>query len=1074
MVWEISMNEKKMVSVLAIVILVISMAAPMVIVPVSAADPGDWYRIKNGVLTSDTYDFYPYKENSIDVGISKFGEMIAPAGGGLYVGLQYPGYEKVSTYDQRTGTSADPFGNEYINPRDYLNGWLCEVRYTHRVHGDRRLLAMAMFADFTTYGGDWNNGHDPDMSLYPYGGRKTTGYATTEDLKILYDGPRMWIAYSVTHIYDWKDTNGNGVPDYPLETWALIDVRITFIFNKDKKEIIILKDIKQTIDNKEVSSPLDVQFSDREEWDLGPSPLFDSYAHFYYQQNPTCYGPEWHMAPGIMKEYYYSYYHISPYNVFQIPVPSIVEDDPFGLPVVNGSLRVYKNGVFMREGVDKDYRFDKDTGTLYWNYPYPVTDDFIELRFKLWKIGTVIVDAALQSPGTGIEHNYDVCQIISSDGDYVGWKAFWPTLSDYTPDGWDRSLEPLVNVDETDMLNEPDIPFVIGEWDFMLGKEYPLQFRGVEVVGLTDRHNGDDANHLGGTDIIDREAKYQLDEIFNPWDLQDAVHKETKRWVEWFTPVTGATTFTSDYRPVYDLPDNQWDQYCVFSERVYDLTENELEARVGYAWKGSGQDTYTFDVNAAGYMVITGLDLNHHYKIVYSTTPDNNEVITMQLGAGFNYTKGVFPAGAANRTTTWGGITFSLPLSDVIGASRNFHLVIPAWTFNLLNNASDWTHTWTYTYDWDETDFKVYRGETYNSVIDDWDTPKDISWAPDANVTSFQVKDVYKSVTASDDLSVTWPIEGETTHVLGYNNTLVVTLTATYNWRAQNNASLLLSWSYAYEQAYHDKLGGRYEWTVVGKDAKTVDSAGASLVTAAFKNKQVEIGLAGMDLKGEPYALNIPYVLTKYRSTYGDFRDYFLYPDNSQPGQRFNIRDDWCTLWPVSSSNMISVGGPTINFLTMYFNDFTDAYFSAGWFTPYDAWDGKIASKTCWNKDTYANTGGETGIGYAVIATYKDINGTVGVVIWGMDGRDTYYATKFFHEELIYELQEGWSDHVTSLVLKIYYSDPLHPIFDIPEVLGTISEQGGPFYYGSSRFAGWSEYWDAYEYYIDKGGIHDP
>lgn len=1057
------MNEKKMVSVLAIVILVISMAAPMVIVPVGAADPGDWYAIKNGVLTSDTYDLYPYTENSIDVGISKFGEMIAPAGGGLYVGLQYPGYDVVSTYDQRVA-ARDPFGNEYINPRDYLNGWLCEVRYTHRVQGDRRLVAMAMFADFTTYGGDWLNGHDPNLSLYPYGGRKTTGYATTEPLKILYDGPRMWIAYSVTHLYDWIDSNRNGAVDYPLETWALIDVRITFIFNKDKKEIIILKDIKQTIDNKEVSSPLDVQFSDREEWDLGPTPLYDSYAHFYYQQMPTCYGPEWHMAPGIMKEYYYSYYHISPFNTFVIPVNNIVEDDPFGLPVVNGSLRVYKNGVFMREGVDKDYRFDKDTGTIYWNYPYPVTDDFIELRFKLWKIGTVIKVDASQSPGTGIEHNYDLCQIISSDGNYVGWKAFWPTLSDYTPDGWDRSLEPLVNVDETDMLNEPDIPFVIGEWDFMLGKEYPLQFRGVEVVGLTQSHDAQDSNH-GDGNVIDREAKYQLDEVFNPWDLQDVVHKETKRWVEW---VSGKTSWTSMYRPVNDVPTAEWDQYCTFSERVYDLTAGRLLNR----WDGD----YTFTVNPmTGYATITGLSSSHSYKILYSTLPDIADGITGTATLTTNTTKW----NTVGNSTMYGGVNIA-PSSwmDRLGATHDLEMDIANWKFILKDIATNWTASWSKSWEWNETDFKVYRDEKYVSNLDDLYDPITFNLTTgstvEATIEGFDINTIWKSLTASDDWHVTWPLDGETLHVLYMNHTLDVTITAQYNARGD---WLVLSYTYAYSIWYHEKLMGRYEWTVVGKDAKTVDSAGASLVTAAFKNKQVEIGLAGMDLKGEPYALYIPYVLTKYRSTYGDFRDYFLYPDNTSPGQRFNIKDDWCHTWPVSSSNMISVGGPLINYLTMYFNDFTDAYYSAGWFTPYDAFDNKIVSKTCWNKNTYANTGGETGTGYAVIATYKDINGTVGLVIWGMDGRDTYYATKFFHEELIYELQEPWSDHVTALVIKISYSDPMHPTFSIPEVLGTISEQGGPFSMGTSRFAGWWEYWpeySTYNYYIYKGGLHDP
>jgi hypothetical protein len=56
---------------------------------------------------------------------------------------------------------------------------------------------------------------------------------------------------------------------------------------------------------------------------------------------------------------------------------------------------------------------------------------------------------------------------------------------------------------------------------------------------------------------------------------------------------------------------------------------------------------------------------------------------------------------------------------------------------------------------------------------------------------------------------------------------------------------------------------GRYEWTVVGRDAASVDSAGASLVTAAFKNKQVEIGLAGEDMYDPLITNQMPLVMAK-------------------------------------------------------------------------------------------------------------------------------------------------------------------------------------------------------------------
>jgi hypothetical protein len=184
----------------------------------------------------------------------------------------------------------------------------------------------------------------------------------------------------------------------------------------------------------------------------------------------------------------------------------------------------------------------------------------------------------------------------------------------------------------------------------------------------------------------------------------------------------------------------------------------------------------------------------------------------------------------------------------------------------------------------------------------------------------------------------------------------------------------------------------------------------------------------------------------------GDYKD-----DGSTPGQRPALRDDWCTTWPITSSNMIGVGGPLANMFTLYFNEFTDAFYGTyvtGWgetYTSYATWQNKIAALTCWNgsKKGYVAT---YDTGYAVIATYKDLNGTVGLVIWGLGPRDTYYASKFFHEEIIYELQ-SFPRCVTSIILKIDYTDPLHPEFGIVECLGTISETLVE---------------------TTKGGIHDP
>jgi hypothetical protein len=266
-------------------------------------------------------------------------------------------------------------------------------------------------------------------------------------------------------------------------------------------------------------------------------------------------------------------------------------------------------------------------------------------------------------------------------------------------------------------------------------------------------------------------------------------------------------------------------------------------------------------------------------------------------------------------------------------------------------------------------------------------------------------------------------------------------------------ATYVVRWSSDdwYETYDDTKFGtGRYEWFVVGRDAHTVDSLGAGLVTASVKQKNKTIGIGGMDMMGLNYTYEIPYTLYQY-GTGNTFSDYFLTPDTSDPGQRLCLQDNWCTYWPVTSSNMLSIGGPLANQLTMYFNDFTDAFYGAEWFTPYTPWQKKLVALPCWNKteaaNAYINSGGETGVGYATIGTYKDINGTVGLVIYGLDARDTYFATQWLHGDAARNLNPGILQlqdapcGITSIILKICYTDPEHPTFTIPEVLGTISER---------------------------------
>jgi hypothetical protein len=234
---EIKM-KKSAIALFATTILMLSMVS-MLLAPAIAVESADDYATIMGVLSSDYYSLYPYEETSVDFGISKYGEMID--GGDVFpdVGLQYPGYETAETHDQRLDNSIDPFANEYVEKELWLNGWLLEISYTHIIHGNRIVKTMAMSADMSEYGGEWNNGHDPDFYLPPAGGRKSTGYVETQDLEVLYDGPRRYVAICRNRIYDWNDLDDDDEVDHPHETWELVDFYLTFIFNKVKKEIII-------------------------------------------------------------------------------------------------------------------------------------------------------------------------------------------------------------------------------------------------------------------------------------------------------------------------------------------------------------------------------------------------------------------------------------------------------------------------------------------------------------------------------------------------------------------------------------------------------------------------------------------------------------------------------------------------------------------------------------------------------------------------------------------------------------------------------------------------------------------
>jgi hypothetical protein len=72
---------------------------------------------------------------------------------------------------------------------------------------------------------------------------------------------------------------------------------------------------------------------------------------------------------------------------------------------------------------------------------------------------------------------------------------------------------------------EPEIPYVVGEWDFDLDDRLSTDnaFRGVTVYGVTEHVEADDENRpvRGARDVIEDEVgNFMLREVFEPWDLR--------------------------------------------------------------------------------------------------------------------------------------------------------------------------------------------------------------------------------------------------------------------------------------------------------------------------------------------------------------------------------------------------------------------------------------------------------------------------------------------------------------------------------------------------------------------------
>lgn len=331
--------------------------------------------------------------------------------------------------------------------------------------------------------------------------------------------------------------------------------------------------------------------------------------------------------------------------------------------------------------------------------------------------------------------------------------------------------------------SEPDIPFVVGEWDFMLGKGYPSQFRGVEVVGLTDYHDAKDPQMPGGpTAALDIEVKYQLDEVFNPWSLVDAVHKATSRYVEFVPGPKSSGAVISLGEPLVDY---DWNAYCSFAERVLLLPD-------GILWKrGTQYRLWDADEDGAydSIKLLTSVASGKTLKILYSTSNywERTEEIVFEFFATGDYLyDGDYEAWTDPLGVTHKAVVDGIEITVVDYADEDF----------------EETFHWT-LYGW-EADFKVFKGNTYTCS---WDYTEPMLQEGDYADVSLDFLDIHWIITApaTEDVHV-WK--------LGFKATVTVTISYNATEEEMNitaTVTLTPPVGYAFNVLYSETVPGRYE-----------------------------------------------------------------------------------------------------------------------------------------------------------------------------------------------------------------------------------------------------------------------
>jgi len=450
-------------------------------------------------------------------------------------------------------------------------------------------------------------------------------------------------------------------------------------------------------------------------------------------------------------------------------------------------------------------------------------------------------------------------------------------------------------------------------------------------------------------------------------------------------------------------------------------------------------------------------------KILYSTnctdTYTENDIA--------NYFGGSLSLGNASQTNRQSGSTVTLVPNSVINSTswtdtfsivQNITILYDEFRFDLLGTPmpSD-EHLSGVDYLNITVDIKIPPEGGYVRVYNSTYFAQNVSASNAYNVTFHGNMSVMYKVNPPNNLS---DYEHEYVHI---NGSILIAANHTLYY---SGGGYVVTANYTIADALLTKeIMGRYEWIVVGNHSRAIDSIGAAMVSEAFKEKQVIADNGGLDMSDVTWGPNIPYLLSNmgnntWRAGGPAWTNWY------DSLGRLALVDDWCHRYPVSSSNIITVAGPSANLVSEYFNEFSQAIQIYG-ITDATLVD-VIFATTCWNTTASSNYIGQyyysdgqfytgnTTTGIGVITTYKDINGTVGFMIYGWSGDDTYYTCKWFQEYGIYYLQTE-NQGVTTLVVRLNYqnytarlTNPMPPSYDydshfpyveIVERLGMISEK---------------------------------